>query len=54
VPVDREQRIREEAFILWNSDGCPEGKADHYWYQAEKVIDHQDRLTREEDERGEL
>lgn len=51
---NREERIREEAFILWNSDGCPEGKADEYWYAAEKVIERQDRLTEEEDRRGHL
>jgi hypothetical protein len=54
MPDNREERIRQEAYALWNSDGCPDGKADHHWYEAEKVIDHQDRLTREEDKRGEL
>jgi hypothetical protein len=41
----RQQRIREEAFLLWNSDGRPEEKADEYWRQAETVFDHQDRLA---------
>ena len=54
MPDARTRRIREEAYLLWNADGCPEGKADDYWYQAEQVIDHQDRLAREEEKRGEL
>jgi hypothetical protein len=45
----REQRIREEAHLLWNAEGRPEGKPDDYWLAAEKVIDHQDRLAAEED-----
>jgi hypothetical protein len=50
----REQRIREEAFLLWNADGRPDGKTDDYWLAAERAIDHQDRLTAEEDRRGQL
>lgn len=50
----KEERIREEAFILWNADGRPEGKADYYWYEAERVIERQDRLTDQADERGDL
>ena len=50
----REERIREEAFMLWNADGRPEGKADEYWFRAEKVIEHQDRLTEEQEKRGAL
>lgn len=48
----REQRIREEAHLLCNADGCPGGKAVDYGLAAEKVIDHQDRLVMEEDRRG--
>jgi len=48
----KEDRIREEAFLLWNADGRPEGKADEYWFKAEQVIEQQDRLLREEERRG--
>jgi hypothetical protein len=27
---NREQRIREEAHLLWDADGRPDGKADDY------------------------
>ena len=29
-----EQRIRERAYLLWEADGRPEGRGDHYWYLA--------------------
>jgi hypothetical protein len=51
---EREERIREEAFMLWNADGRPEVKADEYWSRAEKVIAHQDRLAEENDRSGNL
>ena len=49
---NKEDRIREEAFLLWNADGRPEGKADEYWFKAEQVIEQQDRLLMEEERRG--
>jgi hypothetical protein len=51
---EREERIRQEAFVLWNADGAPEGKADEYWSRAEKVIAHQDRLAEDDDRSGKL
>ena len=50
----RQERIRWQAYMLWNADGCPEGRSERYWYQAERVIEHQDRLTDKEDKPGEL
>jgi hypothetical protein len=32
---DREQRIRERAYKLWEQAGQPDGGADAFWYQAE-------------------
>jgi hypothetical protein len=37
--ADREQRIRERAYQLWEADGAPEGKAEHYWHRARELID---------------
>jgi hypothetical protein len=51
---DREERIRWEAFMLWNADGRPEGKADEYWHRAERVIENQDKLMEQEEKRGEV
>jgi hypothetical protein len=33
-----EQQIRERAFYLWEQDGGQTGRADHYWFAAEREI----------------
>jgi hypothetical protein len=39
---DREQRIRDIAYFLWEEEGCPEGRAFEHWAAAEAVVDAQD------------
>ena len=34
---EREQRIRERAYHLWEADGCPEGREGEYWERAEEL-----------------
>jgi hypothetical protein len=36
--LDREQRIRERAYQLWDRDGRPDGRAVEYWEQARTLI----------------
>lgn len=31
---DREERIRQRAYRLWEDDGSPEGRAEEYWSRA--------------------
>jgi hypothetical protein len=31
---DVERRIRERAFALWQEAGCPEGRAEEFWFLA--------------------
>jgi hypothetical protein len=33
-----EHQIREKAYQLWEADGAPEGKSDHYWQLARKLL----------------
>jgi hypothetical protein len=35
---EREQRIRERAYHLWEADGRPHGREDEYWERAEELI----------------
>jgi len=35
---DREERIRQRAYQLWEADGSPEGRADEYWHEAAAQI----------------
>jgi hypothetical protein len=32
---DVERRIRERAFALWQEAGCPEGRAEEFWFRAQ-------------------
>jgi hypothetical protein len=33
-----EQRVRERAYQIWESEGRPEGKSDEYWRRAQAEI----------------
>ncbi len=35
---DFAQRIRERAYQIWQSKGCPEGEAEQNWCQAEREL----------------
>jgi hypothetical protein len=35
---DRERRIRERAYRLWQEEGCPEGRADVHWDMAAELV----------------
>ena len=36
--MDREQRIREIAYGLWEEEGCPEGERERHWFAAEALF----------------
>jgi len=36
---DRNDRIRELAFSLWEGEGCPEGQEDRHWREAEAALE---------------
>jgi hypothetical protein len=42
---DRENRIRERAHSLWQSQGSPPNKELECWLQAEREINHEDSQT---------
>jgi hypothetical protein len=35
---DLEQRIRERAYLLWEMEGKPDGRADEYWHRARERV----------------
>jgi hypothetical protein len=39
--AQRELRIREKAYELWQMDGSPEGKPDEYWHRARQIIENE-------------
>jgi Protein of unknown function (DUF2934) len=41
--ADRDDRIRELAYLLWLEEGYPEGQAERHWLTAEIMIDSEPR-----------
>ena len=39
---ERERRIRERAYFLWEADGCPEGREAEFWERARELIGMED------------
>jgi hypothetical protein len=37
-PSEREQRIKELAHRIWESEGCPEGRAEQHWQMATRLV----------------
>lgn len=35
---ERERRIRERAYRLWQEEGCPEGRSDLHWDMASELV----------------
>jgi hypothetical protein len=36
---ERERRIRERAYQLWQFEGSPEGRDEDYWHRARELIE---------------
>ncbi len=43
---DRERRIRDRAYQMWEEEGRPEGREHGHWHQAESEIDAEDSSLR--------
>ncbi len=44
-----EHRIRERAFQLWQEAGCPEGRAEAFWQEAQEVETNAEKPSQTED-----
>ena len=42
---DRDARIRERAYRIWDAEGRVEGKQDEHWARAEEEIDAEDAAS---------
>ena len=42
---EREQRIRERAYSLWEGAGSPDGQADEHWHRARELIENDAERT---------
>lgn len=45
TPRIQEDHIRERAYSLWESEGCPDGCADRHWQQAERELQQGDNTA---------
>ena len=45
--AEREWRIRERAYAIWQSEGCPEGRHQDHWRQACEAVDREASDRRE-------
>ena len=43
---ERDARIRERAYHLWEADGRPHGREKEYWERAEDLIGMEDHPVR--------
>jgi hypothetical protein len=48
--TDREDRIRELAYLLWLEEGCPEGQQERHWRTAQTQFDSESERKRIEGE----
>lgn len=49
-PSHDEQRIRERAYRIWESEGCPQGQEMKHWCEACEQIDAEDTGGRTSEE----
>lgn len=42
---ERDARIRERAYHLWEADGRPNGREDEFWERAEELLGMEDNAT---------
>ncbi len=36
--MNREQQLRDKAYDIWRLEGCPNGRAEQHWAQAEAEL----------------
>jgi len=41
---DLSEEIRHEAYLLWQQDGCPEGRELDHWLAAQERVRHRQHL----------
>jgi hypothetical protein len=50
LDTELERRIRERAYLLWQAEGCPEGRAEEHWKLACMLEAQQEDYVDEESE----
>lgn len=42
MDTDRQQKIQERAYAIWEAEGRPDDRADAHWQQAEEQLSESD------------
>ena len=48
----REERVRQQAYFIWLSEGRPEGRDKEHWDEAERTVSRLDELAQEDESGG--
>jgi hypothetical protein len=48
--MDREQRVRERAYLLWDQEGRPSGREQEHWERAVRDLSKEEAVSRLPDE----
>jgi len=51
--TSKNQRVREQAYLIWLEEGRPEGRDKEHWERAEQVVDRMDEISKD-DESGNM
>jgi Protein of unknown function (DUF2934) len=51
TPGDREDRIRQRAYEIWEQEGRPEGQDQRHWERAAQNLDREDSNVQRDSER---
>lgn len=46
MPTDRDEKIRQRAYELWEQDGAQHGRDQDYWHEAVEQIDAEERAAK--------
>ena len=49
---ERERRIREIAYLLWEQEGRPDGQSERFWHTAETQYEAESAMTGDEERSG--
>ena len=45
----KEERIRQQAYLIWLDEGRPAGREKEHWEQAEQIVSRKDELSKEDE-----
>ena len=43
--TDREEKIRQRAYSIWEQEGHPHGRAEHHWQRAAREVEGQPEVA---------